>query len=63
MDAGPGSRFTTAIASVGAPGRGEWSTTISVPPGDYVVAAYEASEKDGAAAVGVDTKRVTVSGR
>jgi hypothetical protein len=54
---------TTAIASVGAPGRGEWSTTVSVPPGDYVVAAYEASEKAGSPAVGVDTKRVTVSGR
>jgi hypothetical protein len=54
---------TTATASVGAPGRGDWSTTISVPPGDYVVAAYEASEKDGSPRLGVDTKRVTVSGR
>jgi hypothetical protein len=54
---------TTATASTGAPGRGDWSTTISVPPGDYVVAAYEASEKDGSPPLGLDTKRVTVSGR
>jgi hypothetical protein len=53
---------TTATASVGAPGRGDWRATLSVPPGDYVVAAYEVSEKDGSR-VGVDTKRVTVSGR
>jgi hypothetical protein len=51
---------TTATASVGAPGRGDWTATMSVPPGDYVVAAYEASEKDGSR-VGVDTKRVTVT--
>jgi hypothetical protein len=52
----------TATASVGAPGRGSWSTRFTLPPGAYVVAAYEVSEKDGAR-VGVDTKRVTVSGR
>lgn len=51
---------TTATASVGAPGRGDWTATVSVPAGDYVIAAYEASEKDGAP-VGVDTKRVTVT--
>ncbi len=51
----------TATASVGAPGRGEWSTTVSVPPGEYVVAAFEVSEKDGSR-VGVDTKRVSVTG-
>jgi Immunoglobulin-like domain of bacterial spore germination/Sporulation and spore germination len=51
---------TTATASVGAPGRGDWTATVSVPAGDYVVAAYEASEKDGGR-VGVDTKRVTVT--
>jgi Immunoglobulin-like domain of bacterial spore germination/Sporulation and spore germination len=51
---------TTATASVGAPGRGDWTATVSVPAGDYVVAAYEVSEKDGAR-VGVDTKRVTVT--
>ena len=52
----------TATASAGAPGRGEWTATLSVPPGSYVVAAFERSAKDGAE-VAVDTKRVTVSGR
>jgi hypothetical protein len=50
----------TATASVGAPGRGDWTATVTVPAGDYVVSAYEASEKDGSR-VGVDTKRVTVT--
>jgi hypothetical protein len=53
---------TTATASAGAPRRGDWSATVSVPPGDYVIAAFESSEKDGSL-VAVDTKRVTVSGR
>ena len=53
---------TTATASVGAPGRGEWKATMTVPPGDYVVSAYEVSAQDGSR-VGVDTKRVTVTGR
>lgn len=53
---------TTATASAGAPARGDWSATLSVPPGDYVVAAFEVSEKDGSL-VAADTKRVTVSGR
>jgi Immunoglobulin-like domain of bacterial spore germination/Sporulation and spore germination len=51
-----------ATASAGAPGRGEWTATLSVPPGSYVVAAFERSAKDGVEAA-VDTKRVTVSGR
>jgi hypothetical protein len=51
---------TTATASVGAPGRGDWTASLSLPAGDYVIAAYEASEKDGSR-VGVDTKRVTVT--
>lgn len=51
---------TTATASVGAPGRGDWTATVTLPAGDYVVSAYEASEKDGSR-VGVDTKRVTVT--
>lgn len=51
----------TATASVGAPGRGDWSTSVAVPAGDYTVAAFEVSEKDGSA-VAVDTKRVRVSG-
>jgi Immunoglobulin-like domain of bacterial spore germination/Sporulation and spore germination len=50
----------TATASVGAPGRGDWSAKVMVPPGDYVVSAFEVSEKDGSR-VGVDTKRVTVT--
>lgn len=53
---------TTATASPGAPGRGAWTATLSVPPGSYVVAAYGSAAKDGAE-VAVDTKRVTVSGR
>ncbi len=52
----------TATASAGGPGRGDWRATLSVPPGSYVVAAFEPSEKDGAE-VAADTKRVTVSGR
>ncbi len=52
----------TATASAGAPGRGEWTATLSVPPGSYVVAAYQLSATDGAE-VAADTKRVTVSGR
>jgi hypothetical protein len=52
----------TATASVGAPGRGDWRTSVALPPGDYVLSAYEVSEKDGSR-VGVDTKRVTISGR
>ena len=51
---------TTATASVGAPGRGAWTATVTLPPGDYVVAAYEVSAKDGSR-LSVDTKRVTVS--
>lgn len=51
---------TTATASVGAPGRGDWTATVTMPAGDYVVAAYEASEKDGSR-VGEDTKRVRVT--
>jgi Immunoglobulin-like domain of bacterial spore germination/Sporulation and spore germination len=50
---------TTATASTGAPGRGNWQATLSVPPGDYVVAASEMSERDGSA-VATDTKRITV---
>lgn len=52
---------TIATASVGAPRRGDWKATMTVLPGDYVVSAYEASAKDGAR-IGVDTKRVTVTG-
>lgn len=49
-----------ATATVGAPERGEWSTTLTLPPGDYVIAAYEESAKDGSP-LATDTKRVTVT--
>lgn len=48
-----------ATASTGAPGRGEWTATVTLRPGDYVLAAYEVSAKDGSR-LAVDTKRVTV---
>lgn len=50
----------TATATVGAPERGDWTTTVTLPPGDYVLAAYEVSAKDGTR-LSVDTKRVTVA--
>ena len=49
----------TATASVGGPGRGEWTATVRLPPGHYVVAAYEMSAKDWSRLY-VDTKRITV---
>lgn len=51
---------TVATASSGAPERGEWTATVTLPPGDYTVAAFEVSAKDGSR-LAVDTKRVTVS--
>lgn len=50
----------TATATVGAPDRGDWTATVTLPPGDYVLAAYEVSAKDGSR-LAVDTKRVTVA--
>jgi hypothetical protein len=50
-----------ANASAGAPGRGPWSAAADVPPGDYVLRAYESSAKDGAPTF-VDDKLVTVTG-
>jgi len=50
----------TATATVGAPDRGDWTAAVTLPPGDYVLAAYEVSAKDGSR-VSVDTKRVTVT--
>jgi hypothetical protein len=49
----------TATASVGAPRRGDWRATLSVPSGDYVLTASEPSQQDGSA-VATDTKRITV---
>ena len=50
---------TFATASAGAPDRGEWTATVALPPGDYLLAAFEVSARDGAK-VALDTKRVTV---
>jgi hypothetical protein len=50
----------TATASVGAPERGEWTATLTLPAGTYTIAAYEVSAKDGSRQF-VDTKRVTVT--
>jgi hypothetical protein len=37
----------TAMATIGAPARGTWSVTVSLPPGKYVAKAYAVSAKDG----------------
>jgi hypothetical protein len=58
-----GSRIVKAgstNASMGAPGRGPWSDVASVPPGHYVLRAYESSAKDGTPTF-VDDKPVTVT--
>jgi hypothetical protein len=53
-----------STATEGAPGRGEWTGSVEeaadVPPGDYVLWAYESSAKDGSI-TWLDTKRVTVT--
>jgi Immunoglobulin-like domain of bacterial spore germination/Sporulation and spore germination len=46
-------------ASIGAPGRGSWSDTVSLPAGSYVLRAYEISPKDGSI-TWPDTKAFTV---
>jgi Immunoglobulin-like domain of bacterial spore germination len=50
---------TMAKASVGAPGRGDWTAALRIPPGEHVLAAYEVSAKDGSR-LAVDTRRLTV---
>lgn len=50
-----------STASIGAPGRGTWSATADVPPGDYELWAYESSAQDGSVTF-LDTKRVRVRG-
>jgi hypothetical protein len=50
-----------STASEGAPGRGEWTAQVDVPPGDYELWAYESSARDGSV-TWLDTKRVTVTG-
>jgi spore germination protein GerM len=50
-----------STASEGAPGRGDWSAAVDVPPGTYELQAFESSAKDGSQTF-VDSKRVTVTG-
>ena len=50
---------TFATASQGAPGRGTWSKTVLLPPGDYVVKAYESSAQNGHP-THIDTKSFAV---
>jgi hypothetical protein len=47
-------------AAQGAPGRGPWSAKADVPPGDYVLRAFESSAKDGSDTF-VDDKALTVT--
>ncbi len=49
-----------ATASIGAPGRGTWSQTVTLPPGRYELRAFETSAKDGTR-LWTDTKTVAVS--
>jgi len=50
---------TFATASVGAPGRGDWSTTLTLEPGTYELRAFESSAEDGRPLF-ADTKQITV---
>lgn len=50
-----------STAEEGAPGRGDWSATVDVPPGDYVLRAFSSSAKDGSRMF-VDDKDVRVTG-
>lgn len=50
---------TFATATQGAPGRGEWSATVTLEPGSYEIRAFESSPEDGRPTA-VDSKRVTV---
>lgn len=47
-------------AETGAPGRGPWSDVADVPPGNYVLRAFESSAEDGRPTF-VDDKPVTVT--
>jgi hypothetical protein len=47
-------------ATTGAPGRGTWSAVADVPPGSYVLRAYESSAEDGRP-LHIDDKPVTVT--
>lgn len=48
-----------ATATEGGPGRGTWTATADVPPGDYELWAFESSAEDGRV-TWLDSKRVTV---
>jgi hypothetical protein len=48
-------------ATAGAPGRGAWRAPVDVPPGRYLLRAFESSAKDGSARQ-VDDKQVVVTG-
>ena len=50
-----------STATIGAPGRGTWTATADVPPGDYVLRAFESSAKDGSPQW-VDDKPLRVTG-
>jgi hypothetical protein len=50
---------TFATATIAAPGRGQWSTTLTLAPGTYEIKAFESSALDGRA-LAVDSKRITV---
>ena len=49
----------SAMTTIGAPGRGPWSTVLTLPPGTYVVRAYVVSAKDGSI-TWPDTKTFTI---
>jgi hypothetical protein len=40
-------RTESITASAGAPQRGNWSTTLELPPGSYTLSFFEPSAKDG----------------
>lgn len=48
-----------STATEGGPGRGTWTATADVPPGDYELWAFESSAQDGRV-TWLDSKRVTV---
>ncbi|MGI8537983.1 MAG: GerMN domain-containing protein [Mycobacteriales bacterium] len=50
-----------STADQGAPGRGVWSATVDVPPGNYVLRAFSSSAEDGRPMF-VDDKGVRVIG-
>jgi hypothetical protein len=52
-------RSTFATASTGAPGRGTWSSVVTLPAGQYELNAFESSAQDGSVQ-NLDTKRITV---